>query len=142
MEMTDFKKEFVERTRELICDQAFVNYQYDVTLLLNCMLALVSLPIENTDTHDATFQQACVQKLKAMGVVQIDPRDNGKLFRSVKNALSHMHIEIVNSDQIIDRIYLRDQSRNAIRYHTELCFSVEQLREYALFVAELHIKRC
>lgn len=43
--MYRFDKDFVERTKELLND-AYYNTKKEVTLLLNCLLALVILPIE------------------------------------------------------------------------------------------------
>ena len=43
--MYNFDKDFVERTKELLIE-SYYNTEREVTLLLNCLLALVILPIE------------------------------------------------------------------------------------------------
>ena len=42
-DMPNFKKDFVERTLKVLKEY---DSEYEVTLLLNCLLALVSFPIE------------------------------------------------------------------------------------------------
>ena len=103
MEIKHFDKEFVERTKFIIQTQCKDDFEYDVTLLLNCMLGLVSLPIERTNSYQLSFKQACVNKLKNMGVIVRDT-DDDKTFRAVKNALSHMNIAPQNKDGVIDSI--------------------------------------
>ena len=46
-EMPKFKQNFIERTLNIL-DEYSDNTQYDVTLLLNCLLSLVVFPIEET----------------------------------------------------------------------------------------------
>lgn len=73
--------------------------------------------------------------------VIIKETDEDKTFRTIKNAVSHMHIEPVNHDQKISGVIIRDKRPGAQEFHTELLFSTEQLKEYALFVADLHLQR-
>lgn len=143
MEIVQFDREFVERTKWIVKN---VSCKYNITLLLNCMLALVSLPTERTKgkqngtVADAEFQKNCVDKLKAMKVISTQTSDV-KTFRAIKNALSHMYIEPVNQDALITCVKICDKEPNQEHYHTELNFSVEQLEEFALYVADLHLER-
>lgn len=143
MEIVEFDTEFVERTRWIIEN---VPCKYEITLLLNCMLALVALPTERTKgkkfkfATNEEFKMHCVDKLKTMQVI-IKSTSDDKTFRTVKNALSHMYIEPVNQDQRITYVKLRDKNPGERYYHTELVFSVNQLKEFALYVADLHLER-
>ena len=47
MEMTNFNEEFVIRTREIVSTKCIGEFKYDVTLLINCLLGLICLPIEH-----------------------------------------------------------------------------------------------
>lgn len=58
-----------------------------MTLLLNCMLRLVSILTERTKAGQSLFKQECINKLKNMGVIK-NSTDDDKTFRTVKNALS------------------------------------------------------
>lgn len=140
MEIKCFDKEFVERTKIIVQTQCKDDFEYDVTLLLNCMLGLVSLPTERTNPSQISFKQACVDKLKNMGVIVSDT-DNNKTFRTVKNALSHMNIAPQNKDGVVDSIIIKDRQDRSSPVHTELQFTVPQLKEFALFVADKHLER-
>lgn len=140
MEMKNFNKEFVQRTKEIVTTLCHDDFKYDVTLLLNCLLGLVSLPTERTAREVDTFQTDCVKKLKDMGVVMKSTSDE-QTFRTVKNALSHMYIEPCNEGGNIEQIILKDRRTRTAPVHTELKFSVENLKEFALYVADKHLNR-
>ena len=140
MEIKYFDKEFVERTKNIVQTQCKDDFEYDVTLLLNCMLGLVSLPTERTKPGQNSFKQECVNKLKNMGVI-VNSTDDDKTFRTVKNALSHMNIAPQNKDGGIDSIIIKDRRDRNSQFHTELHFTVPQLKEFALFVADKHLER-
>ena len=140
MEIKHFDKEFVERTKIIVQTQCKDDFEYDVTLLLNCMLGLVSLPTERTKPGQNSFKQECVNKLKNMGVI-ISSTDDDKTFRTAKNALSHMNIAPQNKDGVIDFIIIKDRRDRNSQFHTELHFTVPQLKEFALFVADKHLER-
>lgn len=116
------------------------NYKYDITLLLNCMLGLVSLPVESTNSTHSHFATSCVQKLKELGVIVKSTNDK-KTFRAVKNALSHMYIEPISRNEKIHTIILRDKCPDDTQYHTKLKFSPAQLKDFSIFVANLHLER-
>ena len=140
MEIQYFDKEFVERTKIIVQTQCKDDFKYDVTLLLNCLLGLVSLPTERTSHNQSLFKQDCVNKLKNMGVI-INYTNDDKTFRTVKNALSHMNIQTQNSDGVVETIIIRDRKDKKAPFHTELRFTVMQLKEFALFVADKHLDR-
>ena len=75
MEIKNFDKEFVERIKNIVKTQCKDDFEYDVTLLLNCMLGLVSLPTERTNPAPNSFKQECVSKLKNMGVMFSCPKN-------------------------------------------------------------------
>lgn len=147
MQMKEFDRDFVERTKWIVQN---VKCQYEVTLLLNCMLGLVNLPTERSKNKTASndsndFRDACVQKLNELGVIK-KRTDDEKTFRAVRNAVSHLHID--PSDQCqsnrcnsIKKIILSDIENGKSSPHTILEFSIEQLKDFALFVADKHLER-
>ena len=140
MEIKNFDKEFVERTKKIIENSLIVKNEYDITLLINCMLALVVLPIEKTSESNKKFQDEITNKLKEMDVVKKSTNE-GSLFRAIKNALSHLHIEIKNKNGIIYKIIFRDKKHNKSECHTMLEFDTTQLKEFAVYVANQHLER-
>ena len=85
----------------------------------------------------------CVQKLEDMKdvIIRSDSENVKKLFRSLRNALAHINILVDNENGNIKYVYLRDKLPNAPKFHTELKFSVEQLREFALYLSDKHLER-
>ena len=145
MEIINFKKEFVERTKDNLEEIPRITRRYEenifeVTLLINSLIGLVSLPTEMTIPHDKEFKSKCVEKLKELSVIKYYS-DDEKLFRALKNAISHMNITVVNEYRTIKSIIIKDRTNASSPYHTELEFSIENLREFALFVADLHLQR-
>lgn len=139
MEMKDFNIEFVKRTKEIIELTEKYYFKYEVTLLINCLTGLISLPTEKTGNKkiDQKFQDTCVNKLDKMDVI-VYSKDNKKIFRCIKNALSHIRIEIMNENKQIAKIEFKDQWKDDV--HTILLFTVDKLREYALFMADTYIE--
>ena len=140
MEITNFDKQFVERTSMIVQNQCTDGFEYNVTLLLNCLVGLVSLPTERTKPGNTPFRILCVEKLKSMGVVIASTNDE-KTFRTIKNALSHMYIEPQNKEGLISSVIIKDRKTRKAQAHTELRFTISQLKEFALFVANQHLKR-
>lgn len=139
MEYVDFNKDFVERTKEII--EKTTLCEYDVTLLINCLMGLVNLPTERTKKRNTTFIKTCVNEFYRIHAVTKDSGDANKTFRALRNATSHMRIATTNSKNQIDTVQFYDKKRETTNSHTELTFSVEQLKEYALFVADEYLKQ-
>lgn len=139
MQMKEFDRDFVERTKWIIQN---VKCPFEVTLLLNCMLGLVNLPTERAKNAENSedFQDACAQKLEEMNVIK-KKADRGRLFRSPRNAVSHLHICPTSIGDSIEKIMLSDILEKNAQPHTQLEFTVDQLREFALFVADKHLER-
>lgn len=140
MEMLNFKKDFVQRTKEIVNENCNANNDYEVSLLINCLCGLVSLPTEDTDNSEEEFISEVVEKLKEMSVVKIQTEDK-KTFRALKNALSHMHILVGNEMGKIVKVGFKDKLPGSDKFHTEFEFSVENLKDFALYVADMHLKR-
>ena len=52
-----------------------------------------------------------------------------------------MNITVINEYRTIKSIIIKDRTNAYSPYHTELEFSIENLMEFALFVADLHLQR-
>lgn len=139
MEYKSFKKDFVKRTIMII--ESASNCQYEVTLLVNCLMGLVGLPTEKTSQTDAKFIKTCVTELHRIHAVTKDSGDDQKTFRALRNAVAHMRISMSNEGGKIDSIQFCDTASKAANSHTELSFTVQQLKDYALFVANAYLKR-
>lgn len=146
MQIIDFEKEFVERTKIIIESELRGDFYYEVTLLINCLLGLVSLPTEMTARKEIEFMEAYIKKLEELGVKvdnieKNEDKRRKQIFRTIKNAVSHFNMEVLNKYGDIDRVVFRDREYKDQPYHTELIFDVSQLKEIALFVADKHLER-
>ena len=60
--MKNFDKDFVQRTAELISGNIQEkSIEYDVTLQLNCLLAMITLPLERKRNENTSVDQ-CFKK--------------------------------------------------------------------------------
>ena len=140
MEMPRFRRDFVVRTKEILENAGNEDFEYDVTLLINCLQGLICLPIESNKNEKA-FSEICVDKLRKLDVIEKECTDD-KLYKRVRNEVAHMHIDPCNENGYINKIVLRDKKPGKGReYHTILSFTVPQLKEFALFVADEYLKR-
>lgn len=140
MEMKTFNVDFVQRTKQIINEYCNDSCKYEVTLLINCLLGLISLPTVNTGSDESVFIQEYIEKLSNLKAINRQSEE-GKTFRSLKNALSHMYIEPRNEDGKINKIIFKDKIPGRDCFHTELEFTVESLREFALFVADKYLTK-
>lgn len=149
MEITSFEKEFVERTKKILLSDQYKECEYDVTLLLNCMLGLVSLPIEKasdnkkeTERFRKRFQYQFRKRLINLATIE-ESKNKFKTFKAIKNALSHMNIELGSDENKISRVIFMDinPKKTEEGVHTKITFEVDKLREFALFVADLHLQK-
>ena len=142
MEMLEFNKEFVERTRNIVLSQCKDEFEYNVTLLINCLFGLISLPIEKTKQEEEDFMKGPVQKLKDMGVIiQGDLNNDSILLRSLRNALAHIHVDVENQNGNIRYVYFGDKKQGSNEFHTKMKFSIEQLQEFAIYLSDKHLEK-
>lgn len=153
--MDDFDRDFIERTIEIL-DNCSKYTKYDVTLLLNCLLALVTLPIERKkyhknillDSETVNFQKDCVEKIKQLKNEDNYYNDNDEyFFNNIRNAIAHLHILVDKgkSDNMIENVTLIN-AENEHKFkdgiiNLSINISVENLRIFAKYVAEEYLKR-
>ncbi|MBP0958234.1 MAG: hypothetical protein J5997_12825 [Oscillospiraceae bacterium] len=138
MEYKKFEIDFVKRTIKIINDLYY--YENNVTLLINCLIGLISYATEHTSPDDVQFISLYIAKLNELGVIH-KSTDDKKTFRTIKNALSHMYIESHSQEREITHICFSDKNPHSKKCHTIIEFKIEQLKEFALFVADEHLKR-
>ncbi len=151
----NFDKDFVKRTEEVLLS-CYKNTEYEVTLLLNCLLALVSLPLErnkvtangNSDIKIINFQKNCKSKLRELKnsykEEKFNPNDK-YILNHIRNAIAHLHISLEESSYNgqIQNIILRDsrniQKFNVKDYNFAINISVENLKKFAIYVANEYL---
>ena len=100
-EMKNFKKDFVERTMGILNDCSRYT-EHDVTLLLNCLLGMVTFPIEiqkdKTNKKAKQFKIDCVNKMKELSTVEKNDCNDASFFENIRNAIAHLNIKIENNN--------------------------------------------
>lgn len=139
MQFENFQKNFVDRTIKILEDLSDET-DYEVTLLINCLYGLIFFPTEHQyERKFYKYQKYVISKIYEYGDV-MQKQDDSKTFRCIKNALSHLNIQTSNENGIITHILFKDKIPGEESYHTEIQFSVEKLRLYALDIARYYSK--
>ncbi len=103
MEYIDFKKDFPERTIDIL-DRYSSKEKYDVTLLINCLTALLILPKERfyKQIPDVDIKNLNGWGLKKEHVLNVSCTACGynlkTIVRYMRNATAHMRIETADDD--------------------------------------------
>lgn len=143
-EIVNFNKEFVERTKDVL-ERNYGNEEYEVTLLLNCLLGLVSFPIEllkdKSNKEAKEFQTDCVRKLEELIDKNEDYKNPNKYFtfRNIRNSIAHIGIEPLPYKNKIGKIIFI--SKDKLTITLKFCISVDNLYVFAKYVAEEYLKR-
>ena len=166
-EMKNFNKEFVERTRDIL-KRNYEIEKYEVTLLLNCLLGLVSFPIEllkdNGNRKAKKFQEDCVNKLKELidrNEDYLNPEED-LTFRNIRNSIAHIGMEPHSHEKEIEKIMFisKDKitNKNLEKYNVQkyqiikvsnkeyaitlkFYISVKNLYVFAKYVADEYLER-
>lgn len=143
----DFEVEFVKRTIDLI-NALSDSTNLEVTLLINCLYGLIVIPTEKRYPRGTyrKYINACKDKIEIYAShVKLNNINNSNntdkhLVKCMKNALSHLHIEIASNLGQIAMVKFRDKGKTDLEYHTELEFTVEDLKNYALEIAKAYLQ--
>lgn len=143
-EMKNFNKEFVERTKEIL-EKYYDNEKDEVTLLLNCLSALVSLPIEREKDEDSIeaeeFQEDCVKMMKQLIKKPYTNKDERNFFRNIRNSIAHLNIKLEPNNGIIESVTLWSRNSNTGKIVLKINISVDNLKRFAEYVAQEYLDR-
>lgn len=132
-----FVKDFFERTKNIIesSDKIMVD-GCEGTLLINCLLGILVFPEQKfyNEMSDSMLSDKNKQKIKQGIIGKSEPRTLKKIFRRMKNAVSHCNIKFESAyNNQIKYIYFYDDEnyakRNLENYEFQLESDVEDLRE-------------
>jgi hypothetical protein len=135
MEYKDLKKDLPKRTIDIL-----KNYKgnYEVTLLINCLTALLVLPKERF-FNQIPDEDIC--NLQGWGLTKehmIEVRYGSRgynlreIVRNMRNAIAHMNIDVANNDERqIDKVIFKNK-----RAKIWLEIPVEDLRTFVIKLAK------
>ncbi len=145
----DFDLEFIDRTKKII-----ENYEgdYNVTLLLNCLLGLIVLPSEFYKRKSMKFFEDDINnypvlrnlivglyfqptKRRKKGFVD-DDKTLKNFIKKIRNGISHQQIWSEGTKDKWTRVIIRDFNvYNNDNLELEVKWTIKQLRTFALFIA-------
>lgn len=94
-----FNKEFIERTKSIL-DKYQGNYE--VTLLMNCTLALVCLPIEKLKYSNNYPDLEIVSKISENLKSKFENSNNISdlsLLKILRNGIAHLNLKFINEEK-------------------------------------------
>ena len=158
---TKFDVEFIQRTLENL--DASSGIEYEVTLLLNCLVGLVIIPAEAYLKKNYTFFNSpilCVPEVKELmenqyfqptasrqegGIYKSKQLTLANLIRSIRNSVAHNHIYCLPEEGKWRMVRICDINENNKRdgkphLELEVVWSINQLKHFCRFVAERYIE--
>lgn len=144
-EMKKFNRDFVERTIEILNDCSRYT-ERDVTLLLNCSLGMVTLPIEleknKTNKKVKQFKIDCVNKMKELSEVEKNECNDESFFENIRNAIAHLNIEVENSNNKIESIKFKNlEHGNTGKCTLKISIIPSNLKIFMEYVAKEYLDR-
>ena len=142
-----FNKEFLNRTKKIIKN---VETEYRFTLLLNCTLALICLPIEKMIGNNTEIITKVCKTLEKLEVPVVELRDESaknveqeKLnyfkLRALRNGIAHLNIESVNEkDKLQSFIINGDSYKHKIEF--SFTFTEDTLEKFSYEMIDIYLK--
>lgn len=150
MEIKNFEIEFVERTKKILEEY---EGDYDMSIILNCALGLIILPNEKRLTTPSwNTKLGDISKLPHFELKTFKPIKNINnsggyypktlkvLLKKVRNGLAHQNIEPVNKNGKFIGVIIRNYPPNDHQPDLEVQFSQQELKDFALFIANEYLK--
>ena len=143
--MKNFDRDFVERTAELLSgDIKEKAIEYDVTLQLNCLLAMITLPLERkrdeNDPVDQNFKKDCIDYLRSgADIIVGSKKDDNFLMMDIRDAIAHLNVQ-VEPDPYgnIEYVILKNEYNGKNRFECRM--TVKTLKGFAHHVSQQYLK--
>ncbi len=153
--MKNFEIEFVKRTKEILMQYDGTR---DMSILINCTLGLIILPYEKMRENPPSlwdieldkisnhpcFKLMFFKPIKGIKKSQVRyyPKTMAVLLRKIRNGLAHQHIEPVNEEGKFAGAIIRNyfEQGDQQKLDLEIHFSQQELKEFALFIANEYLK--
>ena len=143
--MKNFDKDFVQRTAELISGNIQEKaIEYDVTLQLNCLLAMITLPLERkrdeNNSVDQNFKKDCVDYLKNNANIVVGAtKQDTYIMMDIRDAIAHLNIQVQpDSYGNIESVILKNEYNGQNRFECRM--TVKTLRGFAQHVSQQYLK--
>lgn len=151
---SEFEREFTSRTLTLLDELDRGKQVYDVTLLINLCVGLITIPNEYSKRSGQTMEEYLTKKYGGLKVRHVLPgQEVGKglikeqktvyrdfrdapyalYLRKLRNALSHGRVELLGSNKTITSVRFSDRNNSEIELY------VEELKKISRSIANVHL---
>lgn len=138
-----FNKEFLNRTKNIIETHTG---EYEATLLLNCTLALICLPIEKLINDNYEIINQVYSKLEELKIpitlktdLSKEPENNYMIIKALRNGIAHLGIDAVNADKKLSAFIITGTTENFKKKY-EFYFTLEKLRKFCDEMLNIYLK--
>ncbi len=153
--ISEFEREFTVRTLTLLDELDKGNHKYEVTLLINLCVGLITIPNEYSKRNVRTFEEFLIDRYNGTKVKKVLlKQDVGKGFikdgstvysdildapyvlylKKLRNAISHGRVEFFSAGQTIVSVRFSDKNGSNIELH------IEELKMISRSIANVHLK--
>ncbi len=155
--ITDYEVNFPKRTRDLLVsfNKREVDYELDVTFLINCLLGLIIAAVETSKKDNVITGKVdnelinilpeevkipdsnkVLAKTKTTELLKWDKLD---VLKKIRNGIAHQHIKPDNSNGEWKGIKLWNMKGNKKNF--ELHLNIGQLHELALYITKHYLTK-
>ncbi|MBE0539182.1 MAG: hypothetical protein IH620_05670 [Ignavibacterium sp.] len=142
--MQEFKVDFVKRSLDILNQY---EGEYPFSNLINCTLGLVLLPFEKGDNVEVWGKlisdvevlkdvQINIFEPKLFNIIQ--PKSLNNFLKRMRHGFAHQNIIPINENKEFVKIQIINEYRKVI--DLDVTFTREQLRDFALFIANTYLK--
>lgn len=145
-ETKDFKSDFIESTKSIIVNENnALSDEQNITLQLNVLLAIISLPIELTKfkkrNAERRFFEPCINFLKENSEISVgaDKKDR-YIIMDLRDAIAHLNIEIETEEGKITAVVLKNEFHNEVNFVCRI--KTDKLKQLVILSADEYEKYC
>ncbi len=149
MEYKSINIDFVARTKEIVAARDDFFKEYDVTLLLNCMLGLLIIPQQKLYqksylTNKPLTSEWGIQSSQILFMTDKkgteEPKDIKNIIRHLRNSLSHFNFDAHGDGEKIIEIRFKDYDAKTKIQTFDAIIPVENLSVFTKKLSDFYLK--
>lgn len=137
-----FDKEFLTRTQKILAEYTG---EFKFTLLMNCTLSLICLPIENIKENNTEIIDKVYEKVVELGIEVNLSDDKSKALetnylklRALRNGIAHLNISPINSDIKLESIMITGKTENYNKEY-KFTYSEDKLEKFCQELLKIYL---
>lgn len=137
-----FDKEFITRTQKILAEYTG---EFKFTLLMNCTLSLICLPIENIKENNTEIIDRVYEKLEELDIEINLIKDKSKALetnylklRALRNGIAHLNITPINSDNKLGSITIIGETESHNKKY-KFTYSEDKLEKFCQELLNIYL---